>query len=387
MSVSLVLDLVAAAQSALAVRSYWRMLLGAAGDPIVSPPASAASRPGSVTIVVPVLDERARLGPCLDGLVQQDATVREILVVDGGSRDGTQALVRAAAARDARLRLVDAGAPPDGWNGKAWNLQTGLTQSAAESSWILTIDADVRPAPDLARALVAHAERSWLEAFSAAPLQIVEDAALAALHPALLATLVYRCGLPGRAASRPEAVQANGQCTFVRRELLRETRAIELAKASPCEDFTIARAIVRAGTPFGFFEAPLLASVEMYASAADCLANWPRSLLLRDAESRDSLVRLGLLEVALVQTLPLLLAVALGATGRRGTAAFRVNALLALARLGVLAGTRRAYGAVPGSYWLSPLADLAALFALARELRRPTTTWRGRALARELPAA
>lgn len=58
-----------------------------------------------VTIVLPTLDERDMIRDCLDSLLAQDYPyVREILVVDGGSTDGTRRMVEAATAP---VRLVD----------------------------------------------------------------------------------------------------------------------------------------------------------------------------------------------------------------------------------------------------------------------------------------
>src|SRR5262245_34182324 len=50
---------------------------------------------GSVSVLLPVLNEQGRLGPCLDGLLAQGPELHEVLVLDGGSEDGTQALVAA----------------------------------------------------------------------------------------------------------------------------------------------------------------------------------------------------------------------------------------------------------------------------------------------------
>ena len=77
-------------------------------------------------MVVPVLNERNRLSSCLDGLIAQGEEVAEIVVVDGGSNDGTQQLVCTYAQSDPRVRLVDASPIPSTWNGKAWGLQVGL---------------------------------------------------------------------------------------------------------------------------------------------------------------------------------------------------------------------------------------------------------------------
>ncbi len=93
---------------------------------------SAHAPRARVTVIVPVLNEEHRLGPCLAGLMAQPDTVAEILVVDGGSTDRTQELVQRASAQDSRIRWIDA-SPPANWNGKAWNIQIGLDNARRDS--------------------------------------------------------------------------------------------------------------------------------------------------------------------------------------------------------------------------------------------------------------
>ena len=58
--------------------------------------AGAAMSPSQppVSIILPTLDERAYMRDCLDSLPAQDyPAVLEVLVCDGGSRDGTREIV------------------------------------------------------------------------------------------------------------------------------------------------------------------------------------------------------------------------------------------------------------------------------------------------------
>ncbi len=361
-----------------------RMLRTGAGDRIVS--VDRPALPATASVVVPVLNEHLRLAACLEGLLEQGPWVREILVVDGGSTDGTTDIVARYARRDPRLRLVRAGRAPEDWNGKAWGLQAGLQASDQASEWVIFIDADVRVAPDFTASLLEHAARHQsMDAFSAAPRQRAADDLDAIVHPALLATLVYRQGLPGTVATRPEEVQANGQCFVARRETLVRSGAVAAARSSRCEDLTIARILVASGVQVGFFEAGDLAFVEMYASAEETWQNWPRSLPLRDDTTSKLDLGVQFAEVALVQALPLTIVAAglIEGNEARKTPLFRLNAALLLLRLAVLAGMHRAYLAPPATYWLSPLADLPALVRISSAAFESSATWRGRPLVDE----
>jgi cellulose synthase/poly-beta-1,6-N-acetylglucosamine synthase-like glycosyltransferase len=68
-----------------------------------------ASPPLFVTIALPCLNEEADIEACLHGARTQDYPRErvEILVADGGSTDGTRAIVERVAAADARVSLVE----------------------------------------------------------------------------------------------------------------------------------------------------------------------------------------------------------------------------------------------------------------------------------------
>jgi len=67
------------------------------------------SRDGSslptVTVILPTLNEREYIRDCLDSLLAQDySSIVEVLVVDGGSNDGTRAIVTSS---EEPIRLID----------------------------------------------------------------------------------------------------------------------------------------------------------------------------------------------------------------------------------------------------------------------------------------
>ena len=376
-----VLAVIACAQAILGLRVILRLLRTAGGWP-VSPAEALAAGEERVSVIVPVLNERDRLAPCLERLIAQGKEVCEIVVVDGGSDDHTQQLVYAYAARDSRVRLVDASPVPANWNGKAWGLQVGLSSADSDSRWLLTIDADVRPGALLTGALLGRAKSAKLAALSIATLQEIESVGEGLLHPALLTTLVYRFGIPGKVFRRVSEVQANGQCFLFSRDALEACGGFVQARASICEDITIARLLVAQGYAVGFYEAGDLVSVKMYTGWRESWRNWTRSLPMRDQFSGTGTL-LGWLEVALVQALPLPLVLALLLMRGRYGWLFTLNGILAMMRLGVLSGTARAYRRRPRSYWLSPLCDIPVALQLGRSALRRCHVWRGRLLVRE----
>jgi succinoglycan biosynthesis protein ExoA len=107
------------------------------------------SRP-PVSVVIPCLNEAARLGALLDSLAAQDDPDFEIILVDGGSRDGTLAVAQRWLAEHpaVRLRLLH---NPARHIPHALNL--GI--AAAQGEVIVRLDAHARPSRDYVRQCLA----------------------------------------------------------------------------------------------------------------------------------------------------------------------------------------------------------------------------------------
>ena len=298
------------------------------------------------------------------------------MVIDGGSDDGTQAIVQRHHAVDERVRLVDASPVDPSWTGKAWGLHRGLQSASTASNWILCVDADVTVQPLLVRSLLHHAQRSGVRIFSVATGQRLSGNLEALLHPAMLTTLIYRFGSPGRATKNRHRVQANGQCFFAPRQTLLRTAAFQAAQTSLCEDITIVRRLAECGEQIGFYESDALVEVNMYGSWRETWNNWPRSLPMRDQYFgwREAMSLLGIL---IVQALPLP-AVILGALFRLPLPILVFVGFLLMIRVGVLFGVARAYPDRPWTFWLSPLADLPAVLRIIQFALRRHHSWRGR---------
>jgi glycosyltransferase involved in cell wall biosynthesis len=97
-----------------------------------------------LSAIIITKDEAANIGDCLGSLAFCD----ERIVVDGGSRDDT---VRLARQKGARVETNE-------WKG--FGLQKNYALSLANGDWVLSIDADERVTPELARTIRAAMDGS-----------------------------------------------------------------------------------------------------------------------------------------------------------------------------------------------------------------------------------
>lgn len=312
--------------------------------------------PDDLTVVVPARDEADRIGGLLDALGNR----HRIVVVDDGSTDTT-----ADVARRRGADVVPAGPRPAGWAGKTWALRRGAEE--ASGSWIVHLDADVLPNVELPGAAVAFARGRDLDLLSVATRAIAPPTARW-LHASMLATLVYRFGGPGSTTEGREL--ANGQVLVARRSLLVGPDGWASVADHVTEDVALARRLASRGRRVAMVEGFDVAEVDVPTVGA-VWHGWGRSIGLPGVEPVWRSI-VDLTALVLVMPVPLLRLVC-----RR---ADLLDAVSIAARCGTAAGLRRAYrgGGLP--VLLSPLADLAALVAVARSAVRRQVIWRGRRL-------
>ena len=105
-----------------------------------------------LSIIVPVYDVERYLPKCIDSILAQTFTDFELILVDDGSPDSCPALCDAAAAKDARIRVIH---QKNGGLSAARN--AGL--DAARGAWIGFVDSDDYIAPEMYEAMY-HAVQS-----------------------------------------------------------------------------------------------------------------------------------------------------------------------------------------------------------------------------------
>lgn len=360
-----------------------RLLKGARRRAPLQPQLANPDLIGKVSVVVPTLNEASRITPCLTGLSHQSYELREVIIVDSNSQDGTQDIVKAAGRSDPRLRLIIDDPLPPGWVGRPWALHTGYLHTSDRSEWFLGIDADTEPQPGLIASLVSVAEAEGYDMVSLAPQFILQYPGEWCLQPALLITLLYRFDSAGVDAVSSSRVMANGQCFLCRRSVLAKFDGYTSAAGSFCDDVTLARNIAAAGYKVGFFDGSKVIKVRMYEGARETWNEWGRSLDLKDA-AETAQVWGDVLFLLFVQALPLPLLLLSGYLLYLGNSypiviiLFSLNAFLLLLRCGMSIAIASSYSGSSFWFWLSPLADGLAVLRIFLSSGKKPTQWRGR---------
>jgi chlorobactene glucosyltransferase len=338
------------------------------------PPEPAGPAPtAKVSVIVPTRNEASDLPATLDGLLAQDYPGLELVVVDGGSTDGTREV---AAARAPRVRLVEEDPLPSGWVGKSWACWTGAQATTGE--WILFLDADVRTHPAAVRTTVAWAEREHADLASISPtIEMVGfwERVVLPFFVQLVLT-IFRAPRTNRPDSR--AALANGQFLLVRREAYLRIGGHEAIRSYVLEDIALARKFRAAGARLRLAHAPELATTRMYRDRAEMF----EGLLKNVHGSEFSGPRVvgfmvGLIGLYLLPLLVLPLGLLADSLPLVGMGAF-----LWVALFGKHVGFARGVGAPAAYGLLYPLAVAYYLVllstSLARGVRRKPVTWKGR---------
>jgi glycosyltransferase involved in cell wall biosynthesis len=109
-------------------------------------------RVSEVSLVIPVRDEAHSVGALITSIQGQTRRPDEVIIVDGGSTDGTLDRVRALAGKDPTLQIVEAG---DATPGRARN----VGRSVARNPWIAFTDAGIQLDSGWLEQLILAAER------------------------------------------------------------------------------------------------------------------------------------------------------------------------------------------------------------------------------------
>ncbi len=338
----------------------------------------------AVSVLIPARDEELSIGAAVASVLASVGVEFEVVVMDDCSTDRTAAIVRAMVEKDARVRLEQAPALPQGWNGKqhaCWSLA-----QVARHEVMCFVDADVRLEPEALARMAAFQVRRDCGLVSGFPRQVtktwLEWLLLPLIHFVLLGFLpVSRM----RMSTDPAFAAGCGQFLMVRREAYFACGGHPKIKATMHDGLLLPRLFRQCGYKTDLADITRLATCRMYSNARQV---W-FGLAKNATEGIADPVRIGPISLVLVlgQVLPFVLA---GWFAAAGGASVAVWVYLGVGMVGawlprVLAASRFQQswrGAV-----LHPVGIVVLLavqwYALTRKLMGGAVSWKSRAYAGE----
>jgi chlorobactene glucosyltransferase len=310
----------------------------------------------SLSIIIPARDEEATLRRLLPSLAAQIYPGElEVIVVDDHSEDKT-----ARVAAEFGARVLAAPDLPPGWLGKANAMQHGA--SAARGEWLLFTDADTCHAPTSAATAVAYAAAQGLDGLSIFLEQETGDTLAKAVLMVAFAGLF--------AGSRPSVPLLNGQYLLLRRETFAATDGFTAVKNEMMDDLAYANVLSAAGLNVPMLRGEELACVHMYDNTRELWSGVARLGAGSLSHAGPSGLIPALLITGVMMPMWALLSDREVAWG---------NKALWLLWAGALASFLP-WGKRFGSYWLAPLASVAAMFVQAASFFGMITRLLGRGL-------
>ncbi|MBL8055301.1 MAG: glycosyltransferase, partial [Anaerolineales bacterium] len=241
-------------------------------------PGPAADPPARLSVLIPARDEAAVIGTTVRALLDQTGVDFEVLILDDDSTDGTTAAALAAAAGDARVRVL-AGRPlPAGWLGKNWACHQ-LAQAAATDRLLFT-DADVCWRPAALAAAAAEFERTRADLLTIWPTQITATWGERLVVP--LVALAVQAYLPVLATHHlpgPAFAAAVGQGLLFRRSAYEALGGHAAVRGHVVEDVALARRCKAAGQRLRAAAGAGLVVCRMYRSWREVRAGFAKNIL------------------------------------------------------------------------------------------------------------
>jgi chlorobactene glucosyltransferase len=338
----------------------------------IEPGATPMVPAGTVRVVIAARNEAEAIGGCLDDLARQTYPDLEIVVVDGGSTDGTAEIAR----RHSGVRVLEEPPLPPGWVGKNWACVTGARDASAP--YLLFLDGDVRLHPEAIASAVAWAvrDRADLVTFGAKIETVGFWERVVLPFYAQMVLTYFRAPRVNRAGSH--AAVANGQFLLVQRSAYEAVGGHTAIAGVVLEDVALARRFRASGRRLRFGWAPSLVATRMYQDRHELFEGLLKTM--HDTEFRASrqiafLAGLFLFFLAPLAVLPL--GLWMGSYVVTGVGAF-----LWIALFGKHAGFAKGLGgrARDGLWFPVAVGFYLAVLAVSvvRGIRGRPVVWKGR---------
>lgn len=194
----------------------------------------------ALSVLIPARNEERTIAGSIQSALGQGPVVREVIVYDDGSEDGTADIVRDLSWSDKRVRLITGPPLPADWCGKPHACMRLSEQ--AQAPWMLFLDADARLSPEAALAMLETAKERQVTFLSAWPRIEMRKFSEHVLMPMLNFFVFSIFPSPRSLTSNdPRFGLAHGACILVERDTYLRVGGHTLVRQELFEDTVLAR--------------------------------------------------------------------------------------------------------------------------------------------------
>ena len=232
-----------------------------------------------VAILIPARNEALNIRECLDGvLAQKNLEAFRVYVLDDGSSDETNSIVREIAAVNPQLTLLRGQELPEGWTGKNYACWQ-LANAAQASEYLVFIDADVRLRADAVVKSINALRKNLWKFISPYPRQLARTWSEWLIQPLLQWSWITT--LPLRLAERslrPELTAANGQFLILEKNAYFSAGGHKAIHEEVLDDIHLARQMKRHNFRGNVIDGSAIATCRMYRSWRELRDGYTKSL-------------------------------------------------------------------------------------------------------------
>jgi glycosyltransferase involved in cell wall biosynthesis len=229
----------------------------------------------TVSAIVPARNEEATIAAAVASLASQPE-IREILVVNDQSTDGTAAILEQLSRQYAQLQVLATGQLPEGWTGKNFAVSLGAAKATGE--WLLLTDADGLHLPGSAARALVEAEANGAGILSYSPEQEMRTWWEKALIPFVYNRLGRKFAYDLINDPASSVAAASGIYILIRRKDYERIGGHAAIAGEVLEDVALARNAKSAGLRLRFGPGTGIIRVRMYRTFGAMWRGWTKNL-------------------------------------------------------------------------------------------------------------
>lgn len=230
-----------------------------------------------VSVLIPARNEARTIELCVRAALSNDHPIKEVIVCDDQSTDGTGEILEALSAQDERLRVIHGEPLPEGWVGKPFACHR--LARAARGEVLLFVDADTFLEYEGVSRLASLFAELDADVVTAVPRQhtrgIWERLILPLLH------VTYMSWFPIAMTWRSKDVRflaANGQVLAITREAYEDSGGFEAVRGALVDDMALCRRVKSRGGRVVFADGHEIAVCRMYESGKEVVEGFSKNI-------------------------------------------------------------------------------------------------------------